>query len=90
MNATASTDRRELAHRISDGIDVTLFWTKHTNRVSLTVHDSHCDETFAFDVDGADALDAFNHPYAYAGARRSRVAAAGRVASSGLTVGADE
>lgn len=34
--------------------------------------DSRSDEALEFDVDGSAALDAFNHPYAYAAARRDR------------------
>jgi hypothetical protein len=75
MTAIALTDRRELAHRASDGIEVTLFWTKATNRVTIAVLDSHSDESLVFDVSGRDALDAFNHPYAYAATRRSSVPA---------------
>ena len=72
MTATASTERRELAHRTSDGIEVTLFWSKPSNQVTIAVRDSHSDEAFEFEVDGGAALDAFNHPYAYAATRRVR------------------
>jgi hypothetical protein len=75
MTATAFTDRRELAHRTSDGIEVTMFWTKATNRITVAVLDSHSDESLTFEVGGRDALDAFNHPYAYAATRRSPVPA---------------
>ena len=72
MTATITpTERRELANRTSDGIEVTLFWTQATDRVTVVVWDSHIDETLEFDVAGCDALDAFNHPYAYAATRRS-------------------
>ena len=66
MTLTAPTERRELAHRTSDGIEVTLFWSKSTNRITLAVHDSRSGETLEFDVDRHAALDAFNHPYVYA------------------------
>lgn len=75
MTATAFTERRELAHRTSDGIEVSLFWTKATNRVTIAVLDSRSDETLEFCVNGRDALDAFNHPYAYATTRRSPIPA---------------
>jgi hypothetical protein len=67
MTLTAVTERRELAHRSSDGIKVALFWSASTNRVTLEVLDSRSEETLEFDVDGHVALDAFNHPYAYCG-----------------------
>ena len=89
MTATAFTDRRELAHRTSDGIDVTLFWSKSANRVTLEVLDSHSDERLAFEVDGSAALDAFNHPYAYAATRRAPHVVATPVSADGLTVGTD-
>lgn len=66
MTATAFTERRELAHRTSDGIDVTLFWTKPSDRVTISVVDTRSGEILEFDVAGSAALDAFNHPYAYA------------------------
>jgi len=40
MTATTLTERRELASRTFDGIEVTLFWTQATDRVTLAVHDS--------------------------------------------------
>jgi hypothetical protein len=72
MTATAFTNRRELAHRTSDGIEVTLFWTNATNPVTIAVLDTRSDEALEFDVDGSAALDAFNHPYAYAATQRVR------------------
>jgi hypothetical protein len=72
MFATASNNRRELAHRQSDGFDVTLFWIEGTNEVTIAVLDSRSGEALQFDVDGNAALDAFNHPYAYAATERVR------------------
>ena len=66
MTPTALTDRRELAHRANDGIEVTLFWSKSTNRVTLEVHDSRSGQRLEFDIDRHAALDAFKHPYVYA------------------------
>ena len=37
MTTTELTERRELAHRRNDGIDVTLFWSKASNRVTISV-----------------------------------------------------
>lgn len=72
MTATAFTERRELAHRESDGIEITLFWSKPSNQVTVTVIDTRSDEGLEFEVDGGAALDAFNHPYAYAATQRAR------------------
>jgi len=74
MSATASDNRRELAHRQNDGIDVTLFWNEGTSRVTIQVLDSHSGEAFEFEVDGSAALDAYSHPYTYAATRRVRSA----------------
>ena len=63
---TTITRRIELAHRASDGIDVYLFWNEPSSRVTVGVLDARGDDGFEFEVDGRYALDAFNHPYAYA------------------------
>ena len=63
--ASAVDDWRELAQREGDGIEVRLLWSKSTDRVKVMVVDSKFDEEFVFDVAGADALAAFNHPFAY-------------------------
>ena len=72
MTATAFTDRRELAQRTSDGIEITLFWTKPSDRVAIAILDTRSTEALEFDVDARAALDAFNHPYAYAATHRVR------------------
>jgi hypothetical protein len=82
MTATAHTERRELAHRTSDGIEVTLFWSKPSSRVTITVLDTRSDEALEFEVDGTAALDAFNHPYAYAAGRCVRTVAKPTVAAA--------
>jgi hypothetical protein len=70
----------ELDHRAVDGVDVWLLWAASANRLFVLVVDSKLDDSFELDVDAADALDAFRHPYAYAAFRRVayRTAAAGR------------
>jgi hypothetical protein len=78
--STSTTHRTELAHRTSEGIDVYLFWNEPTSRVSVSVLDTRADEGFELDVDGRHALDAFNHPYAYAA--RIQTAADGHSASA--------
>jgi hypothetical protein len=67
MATTTNTQRAELAHRAGDGIDVYLFWNRHSSRVTVSVFDARTDDGFEFEVDGRRALDAFHHPYAYAG-----------------------
>jgi hypothetical protein len=63
--ATVEIKPRELAHRISNGIEVSLFWTKVGNTLTVEVFDTTNDEFFSIDVPGDRALDAFHHPYAY-------------------------
>jgi hypothetical protein len=60
--------RRVLAERNNAGIQVTLLWAEDTNAVSVLVRDHHStDDQFELSVEpGANALDAFEHPYAYA------------------------
>jgi hypothetical protein len=55
----------ELAHREANGIEVSLLWSKQSNQVRVRVFDATFESGFEFEVDGGDALDAFNHPFAY-------------------------
>jgi hypothetical protein len=82
MATSAANERQELAQRTSDGIQVTLLWTKSTNAITIVVIDSHFAEQLEFAVDGRSALDAFNHPYAYAAAHRARNAPASQLAAT--------
>jgi hypothetical protein len=66
MNTTTETAVRELDRRTGDGIEVRLLWYPHTDRVVVAVEDTRRSETFAFEVDGAHALEAFRHPFAFA------------------------
>jgi hypothetical protein len=80
MTTKELTERRELAHRTHDGIDVTLSWSKASNRVTISVYNARSATALEFEVDGADALDAFNHPYAYAATGDAR-----HIATRGVT-----
>ena len=57
---------RELDHRGGDGIDVTLLWNAEDDKTYVFVDDDRSGQSLRIAVDGADALDAFRHPYAYA------------------------
>ena len=59
---------RELAHRTSDGIEVTLLWTKIGDRLSVLVDDWRSGEHFELEPARERALEVYYHPYAYAGA----------------------
>jgi hypothetical protein len=65
MTATTINQRTELAHRTSEGIDISLFWHQPSGRVTVSVIDERTNDGFELEVDGRRALDAFNHPYAY-------------------------
>jgi hypothetical protein len=64
MNDT-QTQPRELDHRESDGIAVTLLWYEDADRVAIRVVDAEADAVLELGVPGSEALDAFRHPYAY-------------------------
>ena len=69
---TTQTTPRELAYRISDGVHVRLLWHPATNRVTVQVADESLDEWFEFEAPCDRALDAFEHPFAYATRQRER------------------
>jgi hypothetical protein len=69
MTATARLQmRRELDHRHTNGIDVTLWWSPSDDTLVVTVLDDSSD-AFELHVEAHEALDAFAHPYAYAAQR---------------------
>jgi hypothetical protein len=57
---------RELDHRHSAGIDVSLVWDARTDQVAVALRDERSGEALSFVVDPTEALSAFHHPYAYA------------------------
>ena len=66
---------KELAHRAADGVEVGLYWQTDTDRLVLVVDDSRSGDLFELEVSAAEALDAFEHPYAYAAHRGVEYAA---------------
>jgi hypothetical protein len=62
------SDWRELTSREGDGLAVTLLWNPATDRIVVAVSDERLGEQFELYPAGADALAAFNHPFAYAAA----------------------
>ncbi len=57
---------KELAYRNQYGLEVTLLWDSRSNEVSVEVIDHLDDSGFRLPIAGHLALDAFNHPCAYA------------------------
>ena len=62
----ATHETRELAVRDSDGVHVRLLWRPGDNAVTVSVEDSRIGDRFQMRVAPDRALDAFNHPFAYA------------------------
>ena len=60
---------RELDYRENDGVQVWLLWRTADDQLFVLVRDERRGETFQLDVDPAEALDAFHHPYAHAAFR---------------------
>jgi hypothetical protein len=66
MSTTTLNHLKELAHRANDGVEVALYWNRATNALTVVVDDSRSGDLFEIEVAPQNALDAFNHPYAYA------------------------
>ena len=61
----------ELSSRSANGLDVALLWQQRDNTASVIVVDHRTGEAFQLNVHENDnALDMFDHPYAYAAHRR--------------------
>jgi hypothetical protein len=58
----------ELDFRATDGVEVSLLWHKRTDTLTVFVFDARSEETFELEVESRYAVDAFQHPYAYAAA----------------------
>jgi hypothetical protein len=56
--------RRELARRVSGGIEVALYWSPLDDSTTVEVWDAVFDETIVFDVPPERALEGFYHPFA--------------------------
>lgn len=57
--------RRELAHRIGGGVEVTLYWDAADNSTSIELRHLSSDTRLRFAVPADRALDAFYHPFAH-------------------------
>jgi hypothetical protein len=70
MTSTRTPTATELASRETDGVHVALLWHRHEGFVSVLVEDTRSDEAFELVLSDTDnAMDVFNHPYAYASYR---------------------
>jgi hypothetical protein len=60
-----SAPSRELAQRKSGTDEVQLLWHPESERVELFIRDLATGQVLHFEVAPDNAIDAFNHPYAY-------------------------
>jgi hypothetical protein len=70
MDTDSSTVARgsllELARRQNGGVEVALFWNRHTGELTVCVSDEKCNSYFELSPRRDQALDCFYHPYPYA------------------------
>ena len=62
---TLTLNLQELAHRVSGGIEVTLYWSAADDTTSVEVFQASTETTLHFAVPRERALDAFYHPFAH-------------------------
>jgi hypothetical protein len=55
----------ELADRHSNDLDVALFWGRRSGRLWVIVTHRRSGRTARIDATSSNALDVFNHPFAY-------------------------
>ena len=60
------SEHRELAHRSSAGVDVTLYWDATLDELIVSVRDTRHGAHFEIRPARYLALDVYHHPYAYA------------------------
>jgi hypothetical protein len=67
MTEQLTTRRRELAHRSTDDVDVTLFWAREEGKdtIVVRVYDRQQDASFEIPSEPYLALDVYYHPFAY-------------------------
>ena len=58
----------ELAHRVNDGVEVSLLWTEDEEELTVLVEDSKNEISLVLAAAKERALDVFYHPFAYADA----------------------
>lgn len=68
--------RRELAHRVGPGLDVTLYWHPRTSALTVCVVDEEHEDYFEVAASPANALAVFYHPFLYADDERMPARAA--------------
>lgn len=64
MTTTKALEWRELARKAGSGVEVALLWNRSLNRVKVAVIDEQLCHHLDFEVDEADAVSAFQRPFA--------------------------
>ena len=59
----------ELAHRRNHDFDVALYWDTNRDGLFVVVEDIAAGDRFSIDAPRDQALDVFNHPFAYTAAK---------------------
>jgi hypothetical protein len=62
---TLEREMRELAHRVGDGFEVSLLWAEDDGALKVVVNNWLTEERFEIEARADNALDVFNHPFAY-------------------------
>lgn len=62
----------ELDQRVSAGFEISLLWIRRENNLVVSVENRKTGESFELPVSNEEALEVFNHPFAYVAARGSR------------------
>lgn len=68
-------ERKELAHRSSDGLEVSLLWDPRDDGLAVLVMDARLGVSLELPVHGESPLEVFHHPFAIAARRGAPVAA---------------
>ena len=63
----------ELHRRASAGLEVSLLWSRSASKLIVSVADTMTGESFELPVARDEALEAFNHPFAYAAGRGTSI-----------------
>ncbi len=59
---------KELAHRTSGSLEISLRWSRVSDRLTVVVENPETEETFELEARRDNALDVYYHPFAYMGA----------------------
>jgi hypothetical protein len=67
--------RKELAHRQSDGLEISLLWDPSDDSLAVVVADGRLGVTLELPVEDESPLEVFYHPFAVASRRGTPLAA---------------